>query len=129
MDNLAEDTYENVPVPRRVKISSKRQITIPVDVYERHGFTEYALLSETPSGFSIEPLSLVDEDEELTVKLLRHLIEQGLEGEELLEKYSEIKPKLSSYASAVRRSQKDIVEGRVKDFDEVQESLRGKHGL
>ena len=96
MDNLAEDTYENVPVPRRVKISSTRQITIPVDVYERHGFTEYALLSETPSGFSIEPLSLVDEDEELTVKLLRH---------------------------------KDIVEGRVKDFDEVQESLRGKHGL
>ena len=116
-------------VPRRVKISSKRQITIPVDVYERHGFSEYALLTETESGLVIEPMQLTDDDEELTVRLLRYLIEQGCEGEELLEKYEELKPRFVSYYRAIERSEADIAAGRTVDFDEMQQRLRERHGL
>lgn len=129
MPELAASDYRNVPVPRRVKISSKRQITIPVDIYERQGFTEYALLSETPNGLVVQPVELTDDDEELTVRLLRFLIDQGCEGEELLQRYSEIKPKFISYFKAVGQSDKDIANGRVRDFDEVQREMRERYGL
>lgn len=121
--------HGDIFVPRRVKISSKRQITIPVDVYERHGFDEYALLTETESGLVIEPLQLTDDDEELTVRLLRYLIDQGCEGEELLRKYEEIKPKLASYYRSIERSEADIAAGRTVDFDEMQRRIREGYGL
>lgn len=129
MQALATNDYQSMPVPRRVKISSKRQITIPVDIYERQGFAEYALLSETPDGLVIQPIELTDDDEELTVRLLRFLIEQGCEGEELLQRYSEMKPKFISFFKAVERSEKDIAEGCVRDFGDVQQEMREKYGL
>ena len=129
MAEAALQDYESIPVPRRLKISSKRQITIPVDVYERHGFAEYALLTETPEGLIIEPLDLADGDEKLTLSLLRYLMDNGYEGDELLEKYAEIKPKFVSYYSAIERSEADIAAGRVKDFDEIQQQMREKYGL
>ena len=129
MPELATDNYKSVPVPRRVKVSSKRQITIPIDIYERQGFGEYALLTETEAGLIVEPMRLVDNDEELTVKLLRYLIEQGCEGEELLRKYEELKPQFKSFYQAVMRSEKAIDEGRVVDFDDMQRRIRDKHGL
>ena len=72
MQELAAKDYKSVPVPRRIKISSKRQITIPVDVYERYGFAEYALLTETPDGLVVQPMELTDDDEQLTVKLWKY---------------------------------------------------------
>ena len=129
MAEPASDQYESVPIPRRVKISSKRQITIPVDIYERRGFAEYAMLTETPRGLMIEPIQLADDDEELTVRLLRHLMESGLQGETLLEKYAELKPKFASYYRAIERSEADIREGRLVDFDEMQRAIEEKHGL
>ena len=116
-------------IPRRLKISSKRQITIPVDVYERHGFTEYAMLTETPDGLVIQPVELVDDDEELTMMLLRHLIAQGFEGEELLERYAEAKPKFVSYYKAVERAEADVAAGRVGDAADLQNAMRSKYGL
>ena len=88
---------EDVRVPRRVKISSKRQITIPVDMYERQGFAEYALITETPDGLVIQPMTLTGDDEELTVKLLKYLVDQGFGGSELIDKYEELKPQFASF--------------------------------
>lgn len=129
MPQLASKEYDNVPVPRKVKISSKRQITIPVDIYERQGFAEYALLTETPDGLQIQPFNLADDDEELTLMLLRHLMDSGYEGEELLQKYKEIKPEFLSYQRAVDRSEADIAADRVANAEEVQQRLRAKYGL
>lgn len=130
MSELAAKDYRSVPVPRRVKVSSKRQITIPVDIYERQGFAEYALLTETNGGLVVQPMRLVDDDEEkITVELLRYLIDQGCEGEDLLERYEELKPKFASYYKAVKGSETAIAEGRLGDFDEMQERIRAKHGL
>ena len=129
MGEPALKSYENVPVPRRVKVSSKRQITIPVDIYERRGFAKYALLTETPDGLLIQPLELADDDEELTVQLLRYLIDSGCEGDQLLEQYMELKPKFVSYCKAVERSEADIEAGNVVAFDDMQRALGEKHGL
>lgn len=129
MSEVALKDYESIPVPRRVKISSKRQITIPADIFKRHGFAEYALLTETPDGLALEPFELADSDEKLTLTLLRYLMDNGYEGDELLEKYVEIKPKFISYYNAIERSEADIAARRVKDFDEVQQAMREKYGL
>ena len=129
MQELAEQDYKNVPVPRRIKISSKRQITIPVDIYNRMGFSEYALITETDNGMMIQPMELADDDEQLTIQLLRYLIDKGCEGDELLRMYKELKPKFTSYYKAIERSEEDIAAGRTIDFDEMQERLSGKYGL
>lgn len=129
MPELATDDYVSVPVPRKLKVSSKRQITIPVDVYERHGFAEYALLTETEEGFTIQPLKVDDGDEGLTVMLLRYLVECGYEGDALIEKYQEMKPSFFDFHKAIRRSEADIAAGRVADFGEMMQELQGKYGL
>ena len=129
MPELATQDYTSVPVPRRVKISSKRQITIPIDIYNRMGFSEYALVTETEDGMMIQPMELTDDDEHLTIQLLRYLIDKGCEGDELLRMYEELKPKFVSYYKAIESSEKDIAAGRTVDFDEMQERLSGKHGL
>ena len=129
MQDLAEQDYKNVPVPRRIKISSKRQITIPVDIYNRMGFSGYALITETDNGMMIQPMELADDDEQLTIQLLRYLIDKGCEGDELLRMYKELKPKFTSYYKAIERSEEDIAAGRTIDFDEMQERLSGKYGL
>lgn len=129
MAELATEDYVSVPVPRRLKISSKRQITIPVDIYERQGFSEYALLTETADGLLIQPMQLTDDDEELTVRLLRYLIGQGLEVDELIEEYEKMKPKFVSFYRAVSKSEEDIAAGRVTDFDDMQNRLRERYGL
>ena len=129
MPQTASTDYVNVPVPRRVKISSKRQITIPADIYSKHGFADYALLTETPEGITIEPFDLASNDENLTLMLLRYLMKHGYEGEELLEKYAEIKPKFISFYSTIEQSEADIEAGRVGRFDEIQAKMREKYGL
>ena len=129
MPELASEDYTPVPVPRRIKISSKRQITIPADVYERQGFAEYAILTETEEGFTVQPFELADDDEELTVMLLRYLMDHGYEGETLIDKFVEMKPNFFDYYNAIRRSEADIAAGRVRDYDEMMQELRAKYGL
>ena len=129
MPEAATTDYVSAPVPRRVKISSKRQITIPADIYAKHGFADYALLTETPEGIVIEPFDLASNDENLTLMLLRYLMKNGYEGEELLEKYAEIKPKFISFYGTIEQSEADIKTGHVGRFEEVQAKMRDKYGL
>ncbi|MBQ9069564.1 MAG: delta-aminolevulinic acid dehydratase [Eggerthellaceae bacterium] len=120
---------EELDEPKRIKISSKRQITIPATTYEKYGFAEYAYLEETEEGLFISPLNLASEDEELTEQLLRYLIDKGYEGEGLIARYKEIKPMFFSIHKAVKRSEEDIAAGRVRPAKEVQEELRMQYGL
>ena len=120
-DELAE--------PRRVKISSKRQITIPSSSFDKYGFSEYAYLEERADGLFISPLDLADEDEQLTEQLLRYLVDRGYEGEALIAKYKEIRPMFFSIHTAIRRSEEDIAAGRVHSAEQTQKELREKYGL
>ena len=120
---------EELDAPRRIKISSKRQITIPASTYEKYGFAEYAYLEETEEGLFISPLDLASEDEELTEQLLRYLVENGYEGEGLIAKFKDIKPMFFSIHTAAKRSEEDIAAGRVHPFEETQALLRQQYGL
>ena len=74
-----------------VKISSKRQITIPSKVYSEMNFKEYALCTVTDQGLLIQPFDV--EDEDISVGILRELISHGFDGEELIEQYKRAKKK------------------------------------
>ena len=78
--------------PQTIKISSKRQITIPAQAYKDLHFGEYALCTWTERGILIQPLTVDDED--ISVGILRDLVRQGFEGEELVQRYAAEQKKL-----------------------------------
>ncbi|GEM_PF-754280 len=110
-----------------VKISSKRQITIPSKFYEAGGFDEYALCTWTENGLLLQPLKVNDEDNSVTI--LRQLVAEGYEGDELVDKYEEIQNKIVSIKHKLQIAEDDIAEGRVGPVGEMFESVRKQYGL
>ena len=87
--------------PLAIKISSKRQITIPAKAYEEAGFKDYALCTWTDKGMFLQPLDV--EDEDVTIDILRYLINEGYEGEDLIAQYKAMKKKVVSVKGQARR--------------------------
>lgn len=110
-----------------VKISSKRQITIPSKFYEAGGFDEYALCTWTENGLLLQPLKVNDEDN--SVAILRQLVAEGYEGDVLVDKYEEIQNKIVSIKHKLQKAEDDIAEGRVGPVGEMFESVRKQYGL
>ena len=110
-----------------VKISSKRQITIPSKFYEAGGFDEYALCTWTENGLLLQPLKVNDEDNSVTI--LRQLVAEGYEGDELVDKNEEILNKIVSIKHKLQKAEDDIAEGRVGPVGEMFESVRKQYGL
>ena len=101
--------------PLTVKISSKRQITIPAKIYEGAGFRDYALCTWIDKGMLLQPLDV--EDEDVTVDILRYLIEEGYEGEDLIAQYQEMKKKIIPLKAKLDQAERDIAEGRVDSYE------------
>ena len=113
--------------PQTIKISSKRQITIPAKYYEAAGFGEYALCTWTDQGILLQPLDVDNED--VTVDILRSLVKQGFEGEELIERYQETKRKIVSVRRKLEEAERDVSEGRVDTYENMRDRIRQKYGV
>ena len=113
--------------PQIIKISSKRQITIPAKIYQEAGYKEYALCTWTDKGMLLQPLDVDDED--VTVDILRYLVEEGYEGEDLIAQYQVLKRKIVPIVEKLDEAERDVAEGRVGPAREMIERLRDKHGL
>lgn len=113
--------------PQTIKISSKRQITIPAKYYEAAGFGEYALCTWTDQGILLQPLDVDDED--VTVDILRSLVKQGFEGEELIERYQETKRKIVSVRRKLEEAERDVSDGRVDTYENMRDRIRRKYGV
>ena len=64
--------------------------------------------------------------------MLKLLMDKGYEGEELLSKYQEIKPKYVDLARAVSKAETEFAEGHItthKDFLSHIENLKAEHGI
>lgn len=77
--------------PKRIKVSSKRQITIPQQFYEQLGITDEVLCFVRDGEIVLRPVS---HDPGFAEYILKDLIEQGYEGEELLAKFREYQKKI-----------------------------------
>ena len=113
--------------PLAIKISSKRQITIPAKAYEEAGFKDYALCTWSDKGMFLQPLDV--EDEDVTIDILRYLINEGYEGEDLIAQYKAMKKKVVSVKDNLDEAERDIAEGRVGSAREMQNRMREKYGL
>ena len=113
--------------PLAIKISSKRQITIPAKAYEEAGFKDYALCTWSDKGMFLQPLDV--EDEDVTIDILRYLINEGYEGEDLIAQYKAMKKKVVSVKDKLDEAERDIAEGRVGSARETQNRMREKYGL
>ena len=103
--------------PQRVKISSKRQVTIPARWYREMGFDEYALATWTEDGLLLQPISVDDED--VTVDILRQLIDE----------YCKVKSKIISVKSLIAEAEEDMAAGHACPASEITARMREKHGL
>lgn len=113
--------------PLAIKISSKRQITIPAKAYEEAGFKDYALCTWSDKGMFLQPLDV--EDEDVTIDILRYLINEGYEGEDLIAQHKAMKKKVVSVKDKLDEAERDIAEGRVGSAREMQNRMREKYGL
>jgi len=79
--------------PRRVRISSKRQITIPQKFYEALGFHDEAEVTLREGEIVIRPVA-VQSNGEFAEYVLADLIEQGYNGSELLKRFREMQSQI-----------------------------------
>ena len=84
------------------KISSKGQVSIPKAWLGDGGFNEYATIAFTDEGILVKPIELSDNDE-FDALILRELIAQGLEGDELVDAWAAEKQVLREGAAAFRK--------------------------
>ena len=113
--------------PQTVKISSKRQITIPSQWYKAMDFGNYALCTWTEDGLLLQPLDV--ETSDITVNLLRSLIALGYEGEDLVEQYEALTQKSISMEERMEAAERAVKNGNVKPIADLQAKMRHKYGL
>ena len=77
---------------KRIKISSKRQITIPHHFFDYLGFADEAECSLKDGALIIRPVR--QNGGEFAEQILADLLEQGYQGDELLAKFKEAQSKV-----------------------------------
>ena len=102
---------------KTVRVSSKRQITIPAETYKRLGFKSYAYLEERDGGIFIRPVEVLDERE--AVDILRYLVEEGYTGEELVRKFEEMQPDVVEVSRKLDEAEDDIRKNNTLTFEEL----------
>lgn len=113
--------------PQTVKISSKRQITIPSQWYKAMEFGDYALCTWTENGLLLQPLDV--ETSDITINLLRNLIALGYEGEDLVDQYEALTQKSLSLEERMEAAERAVKNAQVKPIGDLQSAMRQKHGL
>lgn len=113
--------------PQIIKISSKRQITIPAKIYQEAGYKEYALCTWTDKGMFLQPLDVDNED--VTVDILRYLVKEGYEGEDLITQYQVMKRKIVPIMEKLDEAERDIAEGRVESYENMRTRIHDKYGI
>ena len=73
--------------PKKVKVSKQRQMTIPKVYFDALQIEEEVTVELVDGGLLIKPVHKVPDD--FAEQLLASLIDKGLSGQELLEKFKE----------------------------------------
>jgi hypothetical protein len=99
----------------------------PAKVYKEMGFSDYAFVEQIREGLLIRPLNVDNED--ISIYVLRKLVDAGYEGDELIERYKDACPAVLDFRERLRSSEQQIGEGGTVSFAEMQKKMREKHGL
>ncbi|GHU95503.1 hypothetical protein FACS1894208_08420 [Clostridia bacterium] len=85
------NTAVHAPV-KRISVSQKRQITLPVDFFNALGIENEVECFVQNGAMVIKPVA--EKSGEFDVEILSDLLEQGYNGDELLEKFKQARGKV-----------------------------------
>lgn len=108
------------PEQKRVKITSKRQFTIPQKFYTELGFDREAICTVQNGKLILEPVAHVSGGE-FAEQILAELIAEGLSGNELLEEFktrqAKVRPAVEAMLDEARAAADG--EGEYSTYDEL----------
>lgn len=102
LEKKGRDTMTDVRRQKRVKVSKQRQISIPKEYYEALNLSDEALVEFTGKEIIIRPIE--QEYIDFSSDILKDLVSQGYEGDELIFMFEKIKADLPN---ALRRMSED----------------------
>lgn len=88
---IEQDLRKRAMDSKKVKVSSKRQITIPIDFYEKLNIGNEIECCLVDNQIVLRP---VKQDTEFAEEILKDLIEKGLSGPELLAAFQKTRAKV-----------------------------------
>jgi len=112
---MAKDTEkEKIEERKIIRVSDKRQVTIPLKYYELLGFGKEAECTLRENEIVIRPLQ--ESLEEFSEEILAELISKGYSGEELLSKFREMRRKIRPAIDSMIKEADEIAEGNGKSL-------------
>lgn len=112
---MAKDTEkEKIEERKIIRVSDKRQVTIPLKYYELLGFGREAECTLRENEIVIRPLQ--ESGEEFSEEILAELISRGYSGEELLSKFRELRSKIRPAIVSMIKEADEIAEGNRKSL-------------
>lgn len=107
------------PVKKRIAVSQKRQITIPIEFYTRLGMDKEVECYVQNNVLIIRPVR--DNDGSFDEEILADLIARGLSGEELLTEFKAVRRKIRPAVEALLDDARLAARGKKKasSYDEI----------
>lgn len=99
-----------------INITGKRQITIPINFYEKIGFEKEIECYSDGNVMILKPLKTGTDD--FSVEILKDLVAQGYEGDELIAKFEEESKNIKNAIKRLKKDAKEIAEGK-KEADTI----------
>lgn len=99
---------------KRIAVSKKRQITIPVEFYNSIGIDKEVECYVQNGSIVIRPIK--ETSGEFDEEILADLISQGLSGEELLEGFKRIRHQVRPAVESILEEAKLAAKGKTKSY-------------
>ena len=95
-----------------INVTGKRQVTIPLRFYERLCFGKEVECVLTDDAIMLRPLA--NSDDGFTMEILKDLVSQGYNGDELLAKFAEQRTNIKKAIGILIDEADEIAEGKLK---------------
>ena len=95
-----------------INVTGKRQITIPLKFYEKLGFGKEIECFLTDDAVVLRPF--LNSDDNFTMEILKDLVSQGYNGDELLAKFAEKRASIKKAIGILVQEADEIAEGTRK---------------
>jgi len=105
-------TENNVVDRKIINVTGKRQVTIPLKFYERLNFGKEVECFLTEDAIVLRPFT--NYDDSFTMDILKDLVSQGLQGDELLTKFAEQRQNIKKAVGMMIDEADEIASGKRK---------------
>ncbi len=114
-DDTMDNTTRRETRPRRIRVSGKRQITIPIKFFERFAFGDEIECLPTEEGLLLRPVT--DEDKgEFDDDILKDIIREGFTGDDIVEEFKRRKAMIRPAVEKLLARGRSIAEGKAKGY-------------